>query len=118
MLGHSTPEKGEALLFKNSEEELFYLQRENAHLKKQHKIELICAQVLGKNTHQRSESLDALVEPPAHKQPTSIELPIRRFTVLLLNYSSHKQKTLQFSFVESVTCSRLMQLSTLRKGTK
>jgi hypothetical protein len=93
-LGHPTPEEGEALLFKNSDEELDYPQCENAQLEKQRKIERLLAQVLGKNTHQRGETLDTLAEPPAPKGPTPVELPTKRSTILPLDYGSHKQKDL------------------------
>jgi hypothetical protein len=78
----------------NSDDELDYLQRENAHLEKQHKIEHLCAPVLGENTHQCSESLDSLAEPPAHKRPTPVILPTKCSTILPFHYGGHKQKNL------------------------
>jgi hypothetical protein len=48
--------------------------------------------VLSKNRHQSGESLDSLVELPASKWPTPVELPTKHFTVLLLYYISHEQK--------------------------
>jgi hypothetical protein len=50
--------------------------------------------VLGKNTHQHGESLDALAEPLAPERPTPVELPMKRLTILLRDFGSHKQKNL------------------------
>jgi hypothetical protein len=50
--------------------------------------------VLGKTTHQRGESLDALVSPPAPKQTTFAEVPATLATVRSPNHGSHKQKDL------------------------
>jgi hypothetical protein len=46
-LGHPTLKKGEVLLFKNSDEELEYLQLEKARFEKQCKIKHLHARVLG-----------------------------------------------------------------------
>jgi hypothetical protein len=95
MLGHPTPEEGEApLLFENSDEELEYLRREAARLEKQREIKRLGTRVLGKNTHQRNESLDTLTEPPAPKWPTPVELPTKWATVMPPDYGGHKQKDL------------------------
>jgi hypothetical protein len=85
-------EDGEALFFITSDEELDYLWRKNSCLEKQCEIELLCARVLGKKAHQRGELLDILTEPPALKQPTPIEMPMKRSTNLPLNNGGHKQK--------------------------
>jgi hypothetical protein len=94
-LHHPIPEEGEALpLFGNSNEELEYLRYKDACLEKQRKIKCLCTQVLGKNTHQHGESLDALAEHPAPKQPTPFKMPTKRATVMPPDYGSHKQKDL------------------------
>jgi hypothetical protein len=91
-LGHLTPEEGDAPLFENSDEEPEYLRREDARLEKQRKIERLRTRVLGKNTHQRGELLDALAEPPALKWPTLVKSPTKRATVMPPDYGGHKQK--------------------------
>ncbi len=50
--------------------------------------------MLGKNTYQHGELLDTLIKPPVPKWPTSVKLCMQHFTVLLLDYGSHKQKDL------------------------
>jgi hypothetical protein len=100
-LRHPTPKVGKAPLFRNSDEELDNLGCENARLEKQHEIERLRSQVLGKNTHQHSESLNALAEPSAPKQPTPVELSTKRSTILSLNYGGHKQNDLAV-FIRSV----------------
>jgi hypothetical protein len=94
MLGHPIPKEGEAPLLENSDEELDYPCRKNTRLEKQCNIERLCARVLGKNTHQCGESLDALAKPLAPKWPTPVRLSTKRSTILPLNYGSHKQKDL------------------------
>ncbi len=79
-------------LFENSDEELKYLQREDARLEKQCKIKSLRTRVLGKNTHQRGESLNALAEYPAPKWPTPIKMPTKRATVIPPDYGSYQQK--------------------------
>jgi hypothetical protein len=91
-LGHPTPEEGEAPLFENSDDELEYLRRKDARLEKQCEIERLRTRVLGKNTHQRGELLDALAEPPTPKRPTPVKLPTQRATVMPSDYGGHKQK--------------------------
>ncbi len=80
--------------FENSDEELEYLQREDAHLEKQREIERLRIRVLGKATHQRGKSLDALAEPPPPKGTVIAEIPTRRATVLPPDYAGNKQKDL------------------------
>jgi hypothetical protein len=90
-LAHLTPEEDDALpTFKNFDEKFEYLQREDARLEKQHKIEHLRTRVLGKATHQRGESLDALAEPPPPKRTVIAELPTRRATELPPDYAGHK----------------------------
>ncbi len=50
--------------------------------------------MLGKNTHQYGESLEALAEPLAPKQPTPVKLSIKCSTILLLDYGGHKHMDL------------------------
>jgi hypothetical protein len=94
-LRNPTPKKGEVLLFENLDEELDYLQRENACLEKQREIERLRTRVLSKNTLQHGQSLDALAELPALKRPTPVKLPTKPSTVLLLDYGGHKSKDLE-----------------------
>jgi hypothetical protein len=70
------------------------LRREDARLEKQRELERLRTRVLGKTTHQRGESLDALAEPPPPKRTVFAEFPTRRATVLPPDYAGHKQKDL------------------------
>ncbi len=90
MLEHLTHNEGEAPFFKNLDDEQEYLWRKNARLENQHEIECLRARVLGQNTYQHSELLEALAKPQAPQQPTPIELPTKRSTVLPLDYGGHK----------------------------
>ncbi len=93
-LGRPTPEEGESVLYKNSGEELEYLQRKNTHLEKQCKIKCLCAWLLDNNTHHYGESLEALAELLAHKPLTPVKLTTKRSTILLLDFDDHQQKDL------------------------
>ncbi len=48
--------------------------------------------MLGKTTHQRRESLDALTEPPPPKQTVIVQLPTLRAAVIPPDYAGNKQK--------------------------
>ncbi len=63
-------------------------------MEKQRELERLCNRVLGKTTHQRGESLDALAEPPAPQRTDFAKVPARRATVLPPDYGGHKQKDL------------------------
>jgi hypothetical protein len=92
-LGHLTSEEGEAPLFENSNEELEYLQRKHAHLEKQREIECLRTQVLGKNTHQHGDSLDAFAEHLATQRPAFTNLPLRRAPVEPPSTAATSRKT-------------------------
>ncbi len=86
MLSPPTTEEGEALLFEDFHEELEYLRRKDACLENQHKIKRLRTQLLGRNTHQHCESLDALAQLLVPKLSTHMEKFMKRATLLTPKY--------------------------------
>jgi hypothetical protein len=94
-LAYLTPKEDNAPPnFENSEEELKYLRREDAYVEKQHEVEPLRTQVLGKATYQCGELLDVFAKPLPPKRTVIAKLPIRRATVLPPDYTGHKQNDL------------------------
>jgi hypothetical protein len=99
MLQHTTPtEQGQTPaepgpitepVFETLDDELEHLHRIAERIRKQRKIEELRCLIAGKTTHARSESLDALADPPPPKRVVAefVTLLIQRATIYPSPYS-------------------------------
>jgi hypothetical protein len=86
--------EGSTPTFDNIDDELAYYEALAARQYKERRLAELRQKVHGKATHLRGESLEALAEPPPAKRSVVAMEPIRRATVMPLEYSGHKAKEL------------------------